>query len=277
MFGYIVADFGNMSDEDKKRYRSYYCGLCHSLKKQDGNISRLTLTYDFTFIALILSELYENGTLKKERCLPHPFSAHEYLESDIIDYVADMNLLLYYINLLDDWQDDKSISSLAKSRIFERNIQNIRERHPEEFDLVFESLSELSAAEKRGEQCPDIPASAFGKLLGNILSFKKDEYSESLFDFGNALGKFIYIQDACVDFEKDLKKEKYNPLTTVRVSDFEDILKVLAADCAKKLELIPVIKDDNIVKNIIYSGVWTRYEQKRAFYEKELQKKEKGE
>ena len=54
MFGYIVADLGNLSEEEKKCYNKYYCGLCHALKKTNGNLGRLTLTYDFTFIALLL-------------------------------------------------------------------------------------------------------------------------------------------------------------------------------------------------------------------------------
>ena len=63
----------------------------------------------------------------------------------------------------------------------------------------------LSEAE-RGQTNPDIPAAAFGRLLGTLLSYRNDKYEKVLYDFGFALGKYIYLQDACVDFKKDLKK-----------------------------------------------------------------------
>ena len=112
MFGYIVADMKNLTEEEKKRYNAYYCGLCHALKKTNGNLGRLTLTYDFTFIGILLCELYGEGETRQGKCAPHPCKTHDYVKSDILDYVADMNVLLSYANMLDDWDDDGNLLAL---------------------------------------------------------------------------------------------------------------------------------------------------------------------
>lgn len=264
MFGYIVADLGNLSEEEKKCYNKYYCGLCHALKKTNGNLGRLTLTYDFTFIALLLCELYGEKSTVRGKCAPHPCNDHEYVVGGIMDYVADMNVLLSYVNMIDDWEDDGNILAFMSSRFFEGKIRKIRARFQERYDTVFECISLLSEAERRGESNPDIPASAFGKLLGSLLCYRRDKYEKVLFDFGFALGRYVYLQDACIDFKKDLKKERYNPLSEAREEDFDDILNMLAADCAAAFEKIDVVRDNGLIKNIIYSGIRLRYSEAKS-------------
>lgn len=259
MFGYIVADIKNLSEEDKKRYNAYYCGLCHALKKTNGNLGRLTLTYDFTFIALLLCELYGEGEIRRGKCAPHPCREHDYVESEILDYVADMNVLLSYVNMIDDWEDDGNLFALTASGFYSRKIKRISRSYPKQEAVVFECVSLLTEAERRGETNPDIPAAAFGRLLGSLLCYRRDKYEKVLFDFGFALGKYIYLQDACLDFRKDLKKERYNPLTEAREEDFDDILNMLASDCAAAFEKIECVKDNSLIRNIIYSGIRLRY------------------
>ena len=72
------------------------------------------------------------------------------------------------------------------------------------------------------------------------------------------------MQDACIDFKKDLKKERYNPLTEAREEDFDDILNMLAADCAAAFEKIDVVRDNGLIKNIIYSGIRLRYSEAKS-------------
>jgi len=267
VFGYIVADMKNLTEEEKKRYNAYYCGLCHALKKTNGNLGRLTLTYDFTFIGILLCELYGEGETCRGKCAPHPCKTHDYVKSDILDYVADMNVLLSYANMLDDWDDDGNLLALFASGFYKPKMKRISRRFPKQETVVFECLSLLSEAERAGQTNPDIPAAAFGRLLGTLLSYRNDKYEKVLYDFGFALGKYIYLQDACVDFRKDLKKERYNPLTEAREEDFDDILNMLASDVAAAFEKIERVKDNSLIRNIIYSGIRLRYAES---------KKEKG-
>ena len=59
MFGTLIASASSLSEEEMKRYKACYCGLCRSLKQRYGQFSRLTLNYDMTFLILLLQSLYE--------------------------------------------------------------------------------------------------------------------------------------------------------------------------------------------------------------------------
>ena len=108
MFGYIIVNKQELKFREFDVYQSYYCGLCQSLKERFGRRGQLTLSYDMTFVALLLSALYdepvESSTCK---CVAHPFEAHATSRSVFTDYAADMNLLLSYYKCLDDWTDER--------------------------------------------------------------------------------------------------------------------------------------------------------------------------
>ena len=59
MFGFVVANQQALSPEELQRYRAVYCGLCRALGSRHGATARLTLTYDMTFLILLLNSLYE--------------------------------------------------------------------------------------------------------------------------------------------------------------------------------------------------------------------------
>ena len=59
MFGYIVVNQSEMKFKEYDVYRSYYCGLCQSLKERYGVLGQLSLNYDMTFILMLLTGLYE--------------------------------------------------------------------------------------------------------------------------------------------------------------------------------------------------------------------------
>ena len=95
MFGYIQADRTRLDEEQAARYRAVYCGLCRTLRREYGAISRLALTYDMTFLAMLLASLYEPDEQSgQERCAPHPLRPHEYAQTEFSSYAAAMNVLL---------------------------------------------------------------------------------------------------------------------------------------------------------------------------------------
>jgi hypothetical protein len=261
MFGYVVANMDKLTVEEKLQYRLCYCGLCKSLGKRHGTISRITLTYDLTFLVLFLSALYNtDNTIQIERCIIHPFKPHKYWQNEVTDYAADMNVVLAYYKFLDDWTDDRKIMSLCEAKLFERELNRIAAQYPNRCAAISECLNELSGIEKLGEPNPDIPANCFGKLMSQIIVLYEDEYAENLRAFGRALGKFIYIMDACLDLKADIKNKRYNPLVTSSSENFRDILNLLMADCTEKYKQLPINQDQKLIENILYSGVWTSYE-----------------
>jgi len=261
MFGYVVANLDKLAVEEKKQYRACYCGLCKALGTRHGILSRFTLTYDMTFLVLFLSALYKTEvTIKTERCIIHPLKPHEYLQNEITNYAADMNVVLAYYNFLDDWTDDRKILSLCASKLFEREYKRIEALYPNQCTVISKCLTELYEIEKSGELNPDIPANCFGKLMGEIFVFREDNYAEKLRAFGISLGKFIYIMDGCIDLKSDIKNERYNPLITSSSENFRDILNLLMADCIENYKQLPINQDKELIENILYSGVWTKYE-----------------
>ena len=263
MFGYITANMKDMDSSQIIRYRSWYCGLCRALKERHGSVSRLTLNYDMTFLVMLLSSVYgaqpQPGT---ERCAAHPFRQHQYFLNEHSAYAADMNVLLTYYNLMDDWQDDRSVIALGEARMFAKAAQSAAERWPRQAKAITHGLESLAVSENAGELRPDIPADAFGAIMAELFAPEEDGYASDLRAFGRALGRFIYIMDACMDFDSDLRKMRYNPLTAMTRADFEPTLTMLAAECTAAFDRLPVEADKDIMTYILYSGMWTKYSMK---------------
>ena len=111
MFGYIAPDQGRLTDLQKKRYRGFYCGLCHSLLSRYGQAGRLSLSNDMTFLAILLCSMYSPPDSENtSRCAVHPFRKHSFLRSDWIDFAADMNVLLFWLKCRDQQLDDCNLS-----------------------------------------------------------------------------------------------------------------------------------------------------------------------
>ena len=121
MFGYVVVNKPELKFREFDVYRAYYCGLCHSLSKRHGLSGQLTLSYDMTFLVILLSSLYEpEHSVTSKRCIVHPLKRQSIISSEFTDYVADMNVILSYFKCLDDWHDDRSVLKLAYSKLLKK-------------------------------------------------------------------------------------------------------------------------------------------------------------
>ncbi len=268
MFGYIITNKDELKIRDYNLYRSFYCGLCQELKKDYGCIGQLSLSYDMTFLILLLTGLYEEETPEKNycKCIAHPFEKHPVSRNFFTSYAADMNLLLTYHKCLDDWVDEKRKSRLLYSRALRGKIRKITEKYPEKAALMTENLSAIRACEKKGETDLDLVSGYFGTIMAAIFSCKQDEWSETLREMGFFFGKFIYLMDAYEDLDADRKCGNYNPfLPLSEKPDFEEtahqILTMMMAQCCRAFERLPILSYTDILRNILYSGVWTRYNQ----------------
>lgn len=261
MFGYVIANVDKLTKEENEQYRSCYCGLCKSLGKNHGSKGRITLSYDMTFLILLLSSICKDNTeIKTERCFIHPMKSHKSLHNETTDYAGAMNIALAYYNFLDDWNDDKNILSKSKAKLFEHEVKKIQSMYPRQCDTINHCLNQLSNIEKSGELNPDIPSNCFGTLMGEIFVLQEDEYAYDLRRFGKALGKFIYIMDACIDLREDLENERYNPMVSTPSENFTDILDILMSECIQIYDKLPIEQYKSILDNILYSGVWTKFE-----------------
>ena len=144
-----------------------------------------------------------------------------------------------------------------------------------------ELLDELSALEKQGETDIDRMSGIFGHIMEEILAYRQDEWEKSLRRIGFYLGKFIYLLDAYDDVEEDVKNEDYNPFAQkYTMEGFEgevrQILMMMMAETCREFEKLPIIKYGDILRNILYSGVWCRFEEVSRRRREEREKEHVG-
>ena len=266
MFGYVIVNKAEMKFKEFDVYHSYYCGLCHALKDRYGAAGQLTLSYDMTFILMLLTSLYEPEiSYSTGRCIAHPFEKHEIRRNFFSDYIADMNVVLSYYKCLDDWEDEKKVHKLLLSKLLEGKTSDRQALYRDKIRNIDMLMHEISQKEKENCQDVDTMAGLFGRLMAEITAVREDEWADNLRSLGYYLGEFIYLLDAYEDIEEDVKRNKYNPLRTrFGEPEFEEdchtILTMMMSQCCREFEKLPLLENVEILRNILYSGVWCRYE-----------------
>ena len=267
MFGYVNADKNEMTDEERSTYQAYYCGLCRELKRQAGAGAQICLNYDITFLAILLSGLYEPDEVTEPfRCRLHPTKKRFFHESEVMQYAASMNIVLSYYKLLDDYQDDHKTSRKKIANRFEPVVKRVCEEYPRQTQAIEDFVRDLSDAEYRQEDNLTVLSALSGDMLGELFCYKEEDvWNESLRSMGYYLGKFIYLLDAYDDMEKDRKNHSFNPMLRAIDKDpsydafCRQVLVSLIAECTKEFERLPILKNASILRNILYSGIWTKY------------------
>lgn len=278
MFGYVVVNKPELKIKDFEEYRTYYCGLCLALKVKAGIRGSISLSYDMTFLALLLSLLYEPEQQELEKgCIVHPFSKHKMKKNAMIDYVADMSLLLTWYKCKDDYVDEKKMGAACYGALLNGSVKEIRDTYERQSGRIVECLSELSLLEKERIYDIDKLSGCFGHLLEEIFVVKRDEWEPYLRKMGFYVGKFVYIIDAYDDLCEDKKKGCFNPfIEKEQETDFDEwvkqLLVMIAAEFAREFEKLPIVENADILRNIIYSGVWTRYEEVKKKRQSETEK-----
>lgn len=285
MFGYININQKELSEESKKIYQAYYCGLCQKLKTNCGTKGQMLLSYDLTFLIVLLTGLYELENTETEfTCQLHPTKKRTAYINEATEYAADMNLILAYQNLLDDWKDEKSYTKKAFVKILDKDYTRIVSKYPRQVRALEEFMRKTAEAEKNKETNLDLVAGLTGEMLGEIMCWREDEWQEEMRTLGFYMGKFIYLMDAYEDYEADQKKNCYNPLVYMEKEndqEFDTFCKLLLtsmmSECAKSFERLPILLHADILRNILYSGVWSRYEylqlRKKKLEEKKTKRK----
>lgn len=267
MFGYVIVNTQTLSEEAQARYGAAYCGLCHRLGALHGAAGRLTLSYDLTFLDLLLSSLYEGESAVREgcgHCPIHPLRKKSWRYAGPADYCADMSVALHYYSAMDKWQDDRSPTALAFARRLEARQPAVEQRWPRQCAAIRENLKALALCEQ--ENCADLDrvAACFGALMEELFDYRQDCWADDLRALGRNLGKFIYLLDAYDDLPRDQKTGAYNPLRALSGQPgyhetVRECLELLMAGAARAFERLPCVENADLLRNILYSGVWQRY------------------
>ncbi len=268
MFGYLLAEESLLSEEEQRRYRAAYCGLCRSIRERHGGLARLTLQYDMTFLVLLLDSLYEPELRAGENtCIAHPKKARPWQRSRYSDYAADLNVALARLKCRDDWEDDGDLAALAGSAALKRSYEEIRARYPRQSRAVEDAMARLGALEKENCPIPDEAAACFGDMMGELFVFEEDRWSGTLRKLGKALGETIYVMDAVIDLDADTLRSRYNPFRRRyglpdNEQHFREILKMLLAECLPAFDRLPLVQDAKLLQNILCVGLWAQFDKK---------------
>ena len=269
MFGYVTVNKPELKFKEFDMYQAYYCGLCRVLREKYGFSGQFALSYDCTFLILFLSGLYEPQEMRQNtRCPLHPKKGAPVCINMYTEYAADMTILLSYYKCMDDWKDEHKTTRLAYAKVISKGYRTVLEKYPEKCEKVKILFEKMADCEQQKEESLDKVSGLFGEVLAELFAYKEDEWDNSIRRMAFFLGKFVYLMDAYEDLEKDKKSGNYNPFSFVEQNEeYEEkcrkILSMMMAECSREFEKLPIIQNVEILRNIIYSGVWCRYEQLR--------------
>lgn len=283
MFGYVTPLKAEMKVKDFARFKCYYCGLCCHIKKGFGNIPRMSLNYDMTFLGLLLDGLNPDELkVSSHRCFLHPTEKKLVISDNrALSYAAAMNISLFYYKLLDDVNDDKNF----KSKFFSLVLSPYKEKFNSSIikinDDIRQCLNKLSILEdNKAFSSIDEICDPFSNLVGIILRDyphelidDSEELRNTLYNLGYSIGKWIYLIDALDDLKSDMEKEKFNPINFLYNKDsllydqFIEFIKpkieFTILNCGytlqENLKKLQLNRNKDILYNIIELGLMDKY------------------
>lgn len=265
MFGYIRAYKPEMKFKDYDLYKGVYCSLCKELGRRYGLISRLTLSYDFTFFAMVRMAVREGCVkLTDSRCTFNPAKKCLDCGRGQIDiaYTADVSMLMLYHKLQDNIADSVFFKKLL-CRIampYAKHIyKKAKNRQPAAAEIIETQMkrqAEIEAKNAGTDEAADPSARMLSELLVNDIDC---ENIESLRRFGYMTGRWVYIMDAVDDCEDDIKKGGFNPLKEkFNLPDFRTycsgLLNMTMSDVFNSYKQLKIFRFNDILLNVIYDG-----------------------
>lgn len=269
MFGFVLPLRSELKVREWERFQGVYCGLCHTIRRHYGLMQTVTLSYDCTYLALVLCALEENGGEScKKRCIMHPLRRRNCAcESAGMRRAAAVSVILTWHKLEDTVADERGFKRLAARalRLFLRRGYRRAAREYAEFDRATrDCLTELGQLEQQKTASLDRPADAFARILRAAVPQQSAD-SRVLREMFYHIGRWIYLIDACDDIADDLASDSYNPvvlrwqltqpaLEPVKEPMNHTLLQSLAASY-HAYALLCAHRDAGIIENILCQGL----------------------
>ncbi len=273
MFGYVRAHSAELKVKEYEAYRGVYCGLCRSMGKCTGQCSRMTLSYDFAFLALLrICISGEAIEFEQRRCIAHPLKKRNMMKSGpTLEYCSRAAAILNYHKIKDDLSDEKGFAKIGATLVLPfvstARKKALRAGLLELDQSIRALLCELSEIEKKELASVDEPAAVFGEILSQICAYGLEGSKERIAaQIGRSVGKWIYSVDALDDIREDAKRRRYNPFILLyggempnseQLAPIADALRAALCSAENALDLIECDNRDikNIVDNIMFLGL----------------------
>lgn len=270
MFGYVKACKPELKVKEYETYKAVYCSLCKKLGKSYGLLSRFTLSYDFTFLALLNMSLQDgcDGFVQK-RCAFNPLKKCNYCKDEsALELPAAAAMIMLYYKILDNIADERGLKKfgyLCLKPIFSSAHKKAAKQYPHIETYVSQYIAAQNTLEANGCTSIDEAADPTAKVMEQILSLCSEDETQKrvLARLGYCLGRYIYLLDAAVDLPNDIKSGSYNVLKDKATDDIKQYIKITVTpqlyfsvnEAARAFELLEIKKYKHILGNIIYLGL----------------------
>lgn len=220
LFGYIKPKIPELKVGDYDRYKGIYCSLCKHMGKEYGKISRFALSYDGTFLALLLLSLQEDCTpFQSGKCVFNPAKRCNFCTSgeEQFYFAAALTVLMTHQKLRDDLADSGFLGKLRAglALLFAAGARKKAvKKYPQLQHILQETIATQLQVEQQESPCIDACAEPTAQMLGRtfaLLQPQDEALTRVLQNFGYFLGKWVYLMDAADDLEKDLQRGEFNP------------------------------------------------------------------
>ena len=274
MYGYIRPLKSELKVKEYDAYKSVYCGLCHRLRERFGIAARFVVNFDFTFMAMLLSDS-ASSSCRFRRCMASPFRKKCCLcEDPALDTAAAYSVILAWYKLKDSVRDD-GIWKRIRSRLcllLLRRAQRLAVRQEPAFEeRVRGDLARLSALETNRSDSLDAAADCFADILQSVAGEDGDlPRTRILRQILYHTGRIVYILDAVDDLPDDLHTGNFNPLVyrfslksdrlTDDVREELDRTLCLSENAMRSaFALLPETQWTSILRNVVYEGIpWVK-------------------
>ncbi|MGI5896678.1 MAG: DUF5685 family protein [Oscillospiraceae bacterium] len=276
MFGYVRPFKPELKINEFDTYKGMYCGLCKQLGRDYGLLARMTLSYDFAFLAMLSMGTHgERVQFKRETCIAHPFTKRPCMcANGDLSYVAACAMMMLYYK----WKDNIADSGFFKRcgyRVLgpsvRRSYKKAVKRYPELDAVMQNTLARQQQVEAAPNCTVDMAAESSSRALALIFEqlAAGETQKKVLHRFGFLLGRWIYLMDALDDLEDDRKSGSFNPLLRWEKTraagaehpakevkrQAEAMINVTHGEMALAYELVELNRYKTILDNIIYLGL----------------------
>lgn len=263
MFGYVKPFKDQLKVCEYETYKAAYCTLCKRMGKKYGHIARMTLSYDFTFLAVMMLALDQTDPqYKRKGCVYNPFKKCVYItdKDDIFDLVSAAAVSCVYAKIVDNIEDSKGLKKFGYrifKAIFSRKYEKSVKLFPDIAKTMLDMVNYQIKIEKKENIGIDEAAEPTATAMKRLFSLCTDDEVQGriLAQIGYCIGKWIYLIDAVEDIDEDIKSGNFNPLKSSSVESAVMTMNVCAAEAGNALELLEIKRFGGILRNIIYIGL----------------------
>ena len=268
MFGYIAPDRPYLFIKDETLYKALYCGVCRCIAKECGQLACTALTYDMAFMSALVHNIRgDDVKIVRRRCPVHPLRRRPMTaEDDVTRVLASMNTALAWHKLSDDKADGEARGALRF--LYSRGYKKVLQKHPRAAEIIAKHTAEQAALEERACASIDMACEPTAVMMAELTRYALGEYATGHTDgLSYAIGKWIYLADALDDYDKDVKKGRYNVLYNAFKSrtkaqaveqneeEINFIFNALFADMRMHLANVKFHFNHDLTDNIILLGI----------------------